>query len=48
LTVFLSFVQSFNAECLVREAADTTFKVFGMTQLRIKPSLSDSQTNALI
>jgi len=24
----------------VRETADTTFKVFGMTQLRIKPSLS--------
>jgi len=23
-----------------REAADTIFKVFGMTQLRIKPSLS--------
>jgi len=30
-----------------RDAADTIFKVFGMTQLRIKPSLPSSQANAL-
>jgi len=31
-----------------RQAADTVFKVFGMTQLRIKPSLYHaSQANAL-
>jgi len=30
-----------------REVADTIFKVFGMTQLRIKPSLHVSQANAL-
>jgi len=30
-----------------REATDTIFKVFGMTQLRIKPSLPASQANAL-
>jgi len=30
-----------------REAADTIFKVFSMTQLRIKLSLPASQANAL-
>jgi len=29
------------------EVADTIFKVFGMTQLRIKPSLPASQAKAL-
>jgi len=31
-----------------RKAADTIFKVYGMTQLRIKLSLPASQANALI
>jgi len=30
-----------------REVADIIFKVFGMTQLRIKPSLPALQANAL-
>jgi len=30
------------------EAADAIFKVFGMAQLRIKPSLPASQVNATI
>jgi len=31
-----------------RDAADTIFKVFGMSQLRIKPNVLASQANALI
>jgi len=30
-----------------RDTTDTIFKVFGMTQLRINPSLHASQANAL-
>jgi len=42
--MLLSSAQLFNAEHLARNAAD---KVFGMTQLSIKPSLPASQTNSL-
>ena len=36
-----------NAERLASAAADTILEVFGMTRLRIKPSLSASKANAL-
>jgi len=46
LTVSLFSAQLLNAERKAREAADTIFKVFGMTQLKIKSSLLALQANA--
>ena len=52
LTYFYSLFISFSALHLIAErlasvTADTSFKVFGLTRLRIKPSLPASKANAL-
>ena len=35
------------AECLSSVTADTSFKVFGLTRLKMEPSLPASKANAL-
>ena len=51
LTYFYSLFISFSALHLIAErlasvTADTSFKVFGLTRLRIEPSLPASKANA--